>query len=203
LCRQDENGNVIYPTEVQKQQWQIVGDEMENANDGALIHEYNPDLRVNDNTTGLQFNLDLLSFKSLLGNKYYEFNSNGSVVTATQYLGERQDLTINAKKYRSNVDEFITNICRGILLLGRILFKQNVNENDKIEVENTDGFLISTEDLKETYMQEISAGLRSKVSYLMKFRGLSEEEAKKELALINEEDSLSSIDFEKGEEESN
>jgi A118 family predicted phage portal protein len=199
LCRQDEKGNVIYPTDIQKQQWQIVGDEMENANEQSLIHEYNPDLRVGDNTTGLQFHLDLLSFKSLLGNKYYEFNNSGNVVTATQYLGERQDLTINAKKYRANIDEFIINICRGVLLLGRILFKQNVNENDKIEVENTDGFLISTEDLKETYMQEISAGLRSKISYMMKFMGMNEEEAKKELARINEEDSISSIDLDEGE----
>jgi hypothetical protein len=109
--------------------------------------------------------------------------------------GERQDLTINAKKYRANVDEFIINICRGILLLGRLIFKKDLNENDKIEVENTDGFLVSTEDLKETYMEEISAGLRSKVSYLMKFRGLNEEDAKKELALINEEDNLSSMDL--------
>lgn len=195
LCRQDEKGNPIYPTDIQKQQWQIVGDEMENANENGLIHEYNPDLRINDNTTGLQFMLDLLSFKSLLGNKYYEFNNSGSVVTATQYLGERQDLTINARKYRANVDEFIINICHGILLLGRILFKKDVNENDKIEIENTDGFLISTEDLKEQYMQEISAGLRSKISYMMKFMGMNEEEAKKELALINEEDSLSSLDL--------
>jgi hypothetical protein len=85
------------------------------------------------------------------------------------------------------------------LLLGRLIFKKDLNENDKIEVENTDGFLVSTEDLKETYMEEISAGLRSKVSYLMKFRGLTEEEAKKELALINEEDNLSSMDLGDGE----
>lgn len=201
LCQQDENGNIIYPTRVQKQQFQIVGDEMDHANENSLIHEYNPDLRIGDNTTGLQFNLDLLSFKSLLGNKYYEFNNSGSVVTATQYLGERQDLTINAKAYRKNIDEFVKNICRGALLLGRILFKQNVNENDKIEIENTDGFLISTEDLKEQYMQEISAGLRSKISYLMKFNGYSEEEAKQELARINEEDNLSSMDL--GDEEGN
>ena len=188
LTRRDDKGNIIYPDDVSKQQFQIVGDEMENVNADGLIHEYNPDLRIEDNKSGLQFFLDLLSFKCGLGTKYYQFDGGSGVVTATQYMGDRQDLTINAKKYRENVDEFVVNICRGILLLGRLLFKENVNETDEIKVVNTDGFLISEEDLKEKYLNEIAQGLRSKVSYMVKFMGMTEEEAKRELTLINEED---------------
>ena len=139
--------------------------------------------------------MDLLSFKCGLGTKYYQFDGASGVVTATQYMGDRQDLTINAKKYRENVDEFVKNICAGILLLGRLLFTENVNEKDKIEVINTDGFLVSEEDLKEKYIQEIAQGLRSKTSYMIRFMGMTEEEAKQELARINEEDSLSSLDL--------
>ena len=190
LCREDGEGNVIYPTQVAKQQFQIVGDTYENANENSLIKEYNPDLRITDNEDGLQFFLDLLSFECHLGTKYYQFDTNEGV-TATEYKGEKQDLFKNAKKYRENVDAFIENICRGILLLGRLMFGENVNENDKIEVVNSDGFLVSTEDLKDQYMEEIAAGLRSKTSYLMKFYGMSEEEAKKELELINEEETNS------------
>lgn len=179
LTYRDSNGKVIYPDDVSKQQFQIVGDPMENANEKSLITEYNPDLRVEDNTNGLQFFLDLLSFKCGLGTKYYRFNGDGSIVTATQYLGERADLTINAKKYRENVDEFVKNICRGILLLGRLLFKENVNEKDTIEVVNTDGFLISEEDLKQQYLNEIAAGLRQPYEYRVKFFGEDEETAKK------------------------
>ena len=195
LTRRDDKGNIIYPDDVSKQQFQIVGDEMENVNADGLVHEYNPDLRIEDNKSGLQFFLDLLSFKCGLGTKYYQFDGSSGVVTATQYLGDRQDLTINAKKYRENVDEFVENICAGILLLGRLLFKENVNEKDKIEVINTDGFLVSEEDLKEKYIQEIAQGLRSKTSYMIRFMGMTEEEAKQELARINEEDSLSSLDL--------
>jgi A118 family predicted phage portal protein len=115
LCQMDDKGNVIYPTDLQKQQFQIVGDEMENANEDSLIHEYNPDLRISENKEGLQFFLDLLSFKCGLGSKYYEFNTSGAI-TATQYVGDRQDLLDNARAYRTNVDEFIKNICKGILL---------------------------------------------------------------------------------------
>lgn len=178
LTREDKKGNTIFPDDVSKQQFQIVGDPMEATNEKGLIYEYNPDLRVEENTTGLQFFLDLLSFKCGLGTKYYEFNNTGSVVTATQYQGERQDLTINARKYRENVDEFVENICRGILLLGRILFKKNVNEKDKIEVINTDGFLVSEEDLKQQYMDEIASGLRQAWEYRVKFFGEDEATAK-------------------------
>lgn len=184
LCEKDDNGNPVYPTDVQKQQFQMVGDELDVSNEKALMHEYNPDLRIDDNTKGLQFALDLLSFKCGLGNKYYEFNSSGNIVTATQYVGDRQDLTVNARKYRENVDEFIENICRGILLLGRILFKKDVDENDKIEVVNSDGFLISEEDLKKQYIEEIAAGLRQPWEYRVKFLGEDETTAKK---MINNE----------------
>lgn len=179
LTQTDDKGNVIYPDDVSKQQFQIVGDPIEAVNEKGLIHEYNPDLRIEDNRNGLQFFLDLLSFKCGLGTKYYEFNSSGSIVTATQFLGERQDLIINARKYRENVDEFIENICRGILLLGRIVFGKEVNEKDKIEVVNTDGFLVSEEDLKQQYIEEISAGLRQAWEYRVKFFGEDEDTAKR------------------------
>lgn len=179
LTYQNDAGNVVYPDDVSKQQFQIVGDPLENANETPMITEYNPELRVDENKNGIQFCLDLLSFKCGLGTKYYQFNSSGSIVTATQYLGERADLTINARKYRENVDEFVENICRGILLLGRILFKEKVNENDKIEIINTDGFLISEEDLKEQYQEEISAGLRQPWEYRVKFFGEDEQTARR------------------------
>ena len=193
LTRRDDKGNIIYPDDVSKQQFQIVGDEMENVNADGLVHEYNPDLRIEDNKSGLQFFLDLLSFKCGLGTKYYQFDQSGGMVTATQVMMDRNDLVNNAKKYRENVDEFVTNICRGILLLGRILFKENVNEYDNIKVETQDGFLISTEDLKEQYIQEIAAGLRQPWEYRVKFFGETEEVAK---AMINDIEIKKEIDEE-------
>lgn len=178
ITQTGRKGEVIYPDDISKQQFQVIGDVVENINDETFLKEYNPELRVEENQNGLQFFLDLLSFKCGLGTKYYQFNSSGSIVTATQYLGERADLTVNAKKYRENVDEFIENICRGILLLGKLLFKENIDENAKIEVVNTDGFLVSEEDLKEQYMDEISAGIRQPWEYRMKFFGEDEKTAK-------------------------
>ena len=173
----------IYPDDVSKQQFMEVGD---NLSKDELIHEYNPALRADENKAGLQFSLDMLSFKANLGTKYYEF-SDGAVVTATQYVGDRQDLMKNAKKYRNNLDEFIEDIIKAGLLLGRLVFKQNVTEDCKVEVVNKDGILVTDEELKERYVNEIAQGLRSKTSYMMKFMGLTKEQAMAELNLIEKE----------------
>ena len=180
----------IYPDDISKQQFMEIGDALSKD---ELIHEYNPDLRTNQNKDGLQFALDLLSFKTGLGTKYYEF-SGGSVVTATQYAGDRQDLMKNAKKYRDNINEFVGGILKASLLLARLVLKKNVTEDCIITVTNRDGLLVSDEEIKEQYRQEYNMGLISKITYLMKINNWTEDEAKEELARIDEENRIKAVE---------
>ena len=180
----------IYPDDISKQQFMEVGDSLSKD---ELIHEYNPDLRAEQNKEGIQFALDILSFMANLGTKYYEF-SGGSVVTATQYAGDRQDLMKNAKKYRDNINEFIGGILKASLLLARLVLKKNVTEDCIIKVTNRDGLLVSDEEIKEQYRQEYNMGLISKITYLMKINNWTEEEARDELAKIEEEDSIKVVE---------
>lgn len=180
----------IYPDDISKQQFMEVGDSLSKD---ELIHEYNPDLRPEQNKTGIQFALDTLSFMASLGTKYYEF-SGGSVVTATQYAGDRQDLMKNAKKYRDNINEFISGIIKASLLLGRLVLKEKVTEDCDVEVTNRDGLLVSDEEIKEQYRQEYNMGLISKVTYLMKINNWTEDEAKEELARIDEENRIKEVE---------
>lgn len=179
----------IYPDDISKQQFMEVGDALSKD---ELIHEYNPDLRPDQNKEGIQFALDLLSFKAGLGTKYYEF-SGGSVVTATQYAGDRQDLMKNAKKYRDNINEFISGIIKAGLLLGRLVMHEKVTEDCVVTVTNRDGLLVSDEEIKEQYRQEYNMGLISKITYLMKINNWTEEEAREELARIEEENSIKEV----------
>ena len=180
----------IYPDDISKQQFMEVGDSLSKD---ELIHEYNPDLRPDQNKEGIQFALDILSFMANLGTKYYEF-SGGSVVTATQYAGDRQDLMKNAKKYRDNINEFIGGIIKAGLLLGRLVMHEKVTEDCVVSVTNRDGLLVSDEEIKEQYRQEYNMGLISKITYLMKINNWTEEEAKEELARIEEEDSIKVVE---------
>ena len=180
----------IYPDDISKQQFMEIGDSLSKD---ELIHEYNPDLRTEQNKDGLQFALDLLSFKTGLGTKYYEF-SGGSVVTATQYAGDRQDLMKNAKKYRDNINEFIGGILKASLLLARLVLKKNVTEDCIISVTNRDGLLVSDEEIKEQYRQEYNMGLISKITYLMKINNWTEEEAREELQKIEDENLIKAVE---------
>ena len=173
----------IYPDDITKQQFQLVGDEMDNVNEKPLVQEYNPSLRVNENEEAINLGLNMLAFKMGMG-KYYRFE-NGTVVTATQYIGENRDLVSNAKKHRNAVNEYVVGIAKAILFIGRTLFNEPVTEEDEINLTDKDGFLVSDEELQDRYRQDYKDGLMSKKKYLMKARGMSEEQALKEIEEAN------------------
>ena len=185
----------LYPDDLTKQQWKVVGDGMENINDNPLFHEYNPQLRTEEDKNGVQFALDTLSFKCGFGTKYYQFNGS-TIVTATQYMGDRQDLVQNAKKFRDNLNEFTQNIVKASLLIGRMILGEKVTEECNVEIANVDGFLTDTESLKEQYRQEIAMGIRKRWEYRVKFLGEDEETAKKML----KDDEIDDIELEEENE---
>ena len=173
----------IYPDDLTRQQWKTYGSEMENLKENPAITEYNPDLRVEEDTAGIQFALNVLAFKSGLGTGYYKFDSGrGTVITATQYVGDRQDLISNANKHRKNVDEFVCGIGKAILLLGRILFKEPVTEDCIVKITDKDGFMVDTETAKQEFRQDIAQGIRQPWEYRVKFFGEDQETAKKMVA---------------------
>ena len=167
----------VYPDDVMRQQWRTYGDEMKSLKENPAITEYNPDLRVTEDKEGIQFALDILSFKCGLGTKYYQFNGS-AVVTATQYIGDRQDLVVNANKHRKNVDEFVAGIGRAVLLLGRILFKEAVTEDCTVSIVDKDGFMVDEETAKQEFKNDIAMGIRQPWEYRVKFYGEDEETAK-------------------------
>lgn len=176
----------VYPDDLTRQQWKTYGDEMQNLKQDPAITEYNPKLRVEEDTQGIQFALNMFSFKCGLGTGYYRFDiGKGGVVTATQYVGERQDLIVNANKHRKNVDEFISGIGKAILLLGRILFKEQVTEDCIVKVTDKDGFMVDTETSKQEFRQDIAQGIRQAWEYRVKFFGEDEETAK---AMVKDEE---------------
>lgn len=182
----------IYPDDISKQQFMEVGDDT-NINDKELIHEYNPELRTEENKEGIQFFLDIASFKSMLGQKYYQLNG-GNITTATQYVGERQDLVINAKKYRDRLSKFISEIMKASLLLDRLIFNKKVTENCDIIIENVDGFMIDQETMKAEARKDLAQGVISKVEYRMKIFHEDEETAKRKIEDINKQYEITSIE---------
>lgn len=182
LTQQDDNGNVITPDDMAQQLFSMIGDSNLVDKD-TLIQEHNPDLRVQQNKDGVQAQLDYLSFKCGLGTKHYQFNG-GSVVTATQYSGDKQDLVQNAAKHYINIEKALIGIVRAILYLGNRTIDSSVDYETEINVTFDDSFIIDKEAERQRDLQEIREGLKAKWEYRIKWFGESEEEAKNAISDI-------------------
>lgn len=172
-----DDGTVVAPDDVNQQLFTYV--EFPDAEGGQkFISEFNPSLRAEENTKGIQSALDYLSFKVGLGNKHYQFNS-GSIVTATQYTGDKQDLIQNAHKHYIPVEEFMLSLIRSIVYIGKNLIGYDLNEDCKIEITFDKSVIIDEAAERENDRSDVREKLMTPWEYRMKWYGETEEEAKK------------------------
>ena len=179
IVRTDQEGNTITPDDVMQQLFVQVGDGFvdENGRQKA-VQEFNPSLRVAENKDGIQAQLDYLSFKVGFGTKHYQFNA-GSVVTATQYMGDKQELVQNAAKHYVVVERALKQLVRAILWAGKEVLGQDVNPKAQVTVNFEDGYIIDKESERLRDLQEIRDGLMQRWEYRVKWYGESESTAKK------------------------
>lgn len=168
-----------------------VGDELRERT--QLMQEYNPSLRVAENVEGLQKALDLFSLRVGLGAHRYQFD-HGTIKTATEYTGERQDMVQNAYREMISVEEALKTVVRGALWIGRYVLGADVDPETKIDIQADDSYIIDKEQEKAEWREDVSLGLRSKAEYRMHFYGESREEAEAGIAAIKKENpSLSDL----------
>lgn len=178
LIRRDAEGNAVAPDDVMQQLFMQVGEGMvdENGRQKA-VQEFNPTLRVSENKDGIQAQLDYLSFKCGLGTKHYQFNA-GSIVTATQYMGDKQELVQNASKHYIVLERALKGLVRAILWAGHTVLGQPVDPDAKVTVQFEDSFIIDKESERQRDLQEVREGLMQKWEYRVKWYGEDEAAAK-------------------------
>lgn len=182
LARTDEQGRTITPDDVAQQLFTVLGDgDVADLDTKDLVHEFNPELRVEENRTGLQAQLDYLSFKCGLGPRRYRFEA-GTVQTATEYTGSQQELVQNANKHYIVVERALQSLSRAILYLGKEFCGQPVNPDAKVSVQFEDSYIIDKESERQRDLQEVRDGLMMDWEYRVKWRGETEDDAKKILS---------------------
>ena len=173
-------GKKVAPDEVNQQLFYFIGETIDT--DGKqLVQEHNPDLRVTDNTAGVQAQLDYLSFKVGFGTKHYQFNA-GTAVTATQYSGDKQDLIQNAHKHFIRVESFLHRLVKTILWIGHNYIDKSVKEDAHISVIFDQSPLVDEVAERQRDKDDVAAGLMQKWEYRVKWYGETEQQAKKILA---------------------
>lgn len=182
LTKTDQHGNTITPDDVAQQLFTVVGEQfISKDGNNAMIQEFNPALRVRDNIDGVQAQLDYLSFKVGFGAKHYQFNA-GSIVTATQYTGDKQELVQNAAKHYIAVESFLKSLVRSILWVGKTFCGQPVNPDAKVTINFEDSYIIDKEAERERDRQDVRDGFMQKWEFRAKWYGEDEEEAKRMVA---------------------
>lgn len=139
-------------------------------------HEYNPDLRTEDNHRAVQDMLNLFSFKCGLGCHRYNFEM-GKVTTATEYTGSRQDLVQSANKNQIPIETALIGILRAMLWAAKNLLGADVDPNTSISVNWDDSYITDAETQVNQLREDALAGLVPRCRYLSARYGLSEAEA--------------------------
>ena len=181
LIAQDANGKSIAPDDVCQQLFAYVDDDAMTPDDEkSLWKEFNPLLRVTENTDGIQAQLDFLSFKVGFGTKHYQFNS-GTITTATQYTGDKQELIQHTQKHTLVLDRALKAFFHTILWAMQKYVGENIDLNADIKIDFDDGY-IDKQSERTQDMLDVSAGLLMPYEYRMKWYGESADEAKAVIA---------------------
>ena len=175
----DKDGKLIAPQEEEEQLFINAGDKVL---EGKMYQEYNPQLRVAENVAGLQKMLDLFSLRIGLGAKRYVLDgSTINTTTATQWVGERQEMIQNAHKEMICIEKALKETVRAILWIGKNVLKEDVNPDALIVIDADDSYIIDADTERAQWLNDLQLGLRSRAEYRMYMYGESEEEAKKNI----------------------
>lgn len=181
LLTTDDEGKPIAPQDVKQTYMQFFGDDATDVNE--YIKEFHPSLNTDALDKELQNQLNMLSEKCGLGVGYYKFDGS-SVVTATEYVGNKNDFMRNAKKMTKNIKKALKEMILGILFLGKNVLGANVNDNAKIEVTVSDGVIEDDNKEREQDRQDVRDGIMSKAEYRAKWYGETIEEAETKIKAI-------------------
>lgn len=172
----DEEGNQRFVQYFDKNDkvYQAINAEMKEP-----VKEIDFTLRKDEHIDSINADLNWLSEDLGLGANWYKFDGTG-VKTATEVISENSKAFRTKKHYEITINDCIYDLVQAVCELEGI-------KTNNITI-TPDDSIIEDKNTEMTRAQlEVTQGLRSKKSYLMEFKGMSEEEAEEELAKIQEE----------------
>ena len=178
LCGFDDTGKPIPPNESMKRRFVFLGDKLPQMD--SLIQTEQPEIRVSSFREVIELLLDMMSVKFGFGTKKYEFQ-NTSLQTATQYIGERQDMMQELNKQRYQSTQYIQGIVRAILWFSNAFKGTAYNLDEEVTIEYDDSYIENKADRLESYRQDALNGLGgiyTRALYLKEKYNLTDAEAR-------------------------
>lgn len=172
----NENGNIDYVQQFD------ANDEVYVAVEGMEkqpAKEIDFTLRTKDHIDAINAELNWLSSNVGLGENYYKFDG-VSVKTATEVISENSKAFRTRTRHLINVNDVVYDLVRAICHI------EGIDASD-IVITPDDSIITDKNAEKTLALMEVQQGLKSKKSYLIKFEGMTEQQAQEELDKINEE----------------
>ncbi len=157
VIAKEEGGRRIPPQFSRKRLFMSMGDSII---DGKMYEEYNPALRVDENTKGIFTQLSILASICGLGEKFYSF-SNNEVKTATEVMSENSSLFRCVKKHEIIIENALIALAKAVL----DIFKIDAN----VTVMFDDSIIEDKKSEREQDFKDVEAGLMEKESYIRKY----------------------------------
>ena len=153
-----------------------------------LLEPYSPQLRVDQLNAALKTQLSLICMACHLDAGAYVYDQAAQAVTATEVRTKQQNtygtiVDIQDQMIRPFVSELIDNI-RAVQQLYGI---EAIPDDILLGLDFGDSILVDEETDRINAQNEVSAGLRSKLDYLMEYRGMTETQALAEMERIKAE----------------
>lgn len=150
-----------------------------------FFEDYSPKIRDEALWRGLNKTLQRIEFN--VGLAYGTLSEPNTVdKTATEIKSSKQRSYATVSKMQENLQKALENLIYAMDVL-TTLYNLAPQGNYEVSFNWDDSLIVDTEREQTLQMQEVNVGLRSKVKYIMFRYGLTEEQAKQELELINQE----------------
>ena len=150
-----------------------------------FFKDYSPEIRDEALWRGLNKILQRIEFN--VGLAYGTLSDPAMIEkTATEIKSSKQRSYATVSKMQENLQKALENLIYAMDVL-TTLYNLAPQGNYEVSFNWDDSLIVDTEREQTLQMQEVNVGLRSKVKYIMFRYGLTEEQAKQELELINQE----------------
>ena len=170
----DANGNLIPPQSSNTQLFVSLND---TGFENMKPTEFNPALRVAENTEAIGQSLSLIGEAVGMGAQRYVFRD-GSVQTATQVISENSQLFRTRRKHLGELTAALSRIARAVLWAG------GLNADTDITVRVDDSIIADDATKLDEGIRLYQAGLISPKQFLVEYRHLTEEAAEAEASLL-------------------
>ncbi|MDZ4178677.1 MAG: hypothetical protein U1E29_05540 [Coriobacteriia bacterium] len=140
-----------------------------------VFKEYNPELRVGDNTLALDAALSHLSSAVGMGSERYRYRGE-TVATATQIISENSDLFRNRRRHWLGISKAVETLARAALFIGANLCGMPVDPDAEIIVRSDDSVIEDDATKLARGLLLAQSGMISKARFQADYLGWTEGE---------------------------